>query len=136
MSKNTLNIIYLNRQISILLMGWGLSSIVLGITLIFFKSEFLKGFAMQFLLWGIIDFILGVIPIIRDKITKRKKLYKILFFNSFLDLIYITIAFLLIFEIYYEGEKVIGHGFGVLFQAIFLLVFDTYYGFKVFSTKD
>ena len=85
MSKNTLNIIYLNRQISILLMGWGLSSIVLGITLIFFKSDFIKAFALQFLLWGFIDFILGLLPIVRDKITKRKKLYKILFFNSFLD---------------------------------------------------
>tara|TARA_B110000263_G_scaffold141286_1_gene122582 strand:+ start:288 stop:698 length:411 start_codon:yes stop_codon:yes gene_type:complete len=136
MSKNTLNIIYLNRQISILLMGWGLSSIVLGITLIFFKSDFIKAFALQFLLWGFIDFILGLLPIVRDKITKRKKLYKILFFNSFLDLIYISIAFLLIFEIFYNGEKAIGHGFGVFFQAIFLLIFDTYFGYKVFRTKD
>tara|TARA_B110000438_G_scaffold101506_1_gene100414 strand:- start:1941 stop:2351 length:411 start_codon:yes stop_codon:yes gene_type:complete len=136
MSKNTLNITYLNRQISFLLLGWGLVSIVLGITLIFFKSEFLRGFAIQFLLWGVIDFVLGLIPIIRDKITKRKKLYKILFFNSFLDLIYITIAFILIFEIFYEGEKVIGHGFGVLFQAIFLLLFDTYFGFKVLKSKE
>ena len=76
MSKNTLNITYLNRQISFLLMGWGLVSLVLGVTLIFFKSEFLRGFAIQFLLWGVIDFVLGLIPIIRDKITKRKKLYK------------------------------------------------------------
>ena len=136
MSKNTLNIIYLNRQISLLLMGWGLSSIVLGITLIFFKSDFIKAFALQFLLWGFIDFILGLLPIVRDKITKRKKLYKILFFNSFLDLIYISIAFLLIFEIFYNGEKAIGHGFGVFFQAIFLLIFDTYFGYKVFRTKD
>ena len=136
MSKNTLNIIYLNRQISILLMGWGLSSIVLGITLIFFKSDFIKAFALQFLLWGFIDFILGLLPIVRDKITKRKKLYKILFFNSFLDLIYISIAFLLIFDIFYNGEKAIGHGFGVFFQAIFLLIFDTYFGYKVFRTKD
>lgn len=136
MSKNTLNIIYLNRQISILLMGWGLSSIVLGTTLIFFKNDFLKAIAFQFLLWGFIDFILGLIPIIRDKFTKRKKLYRILFFNSFLDLIYISIAFLLIFEIFYNGEKAIGHGFGIFCQAIFLLIFDTYFGYKVFRTKD
>ena len=36
----------------------------------------------------------------------------------------------------YEGEKVIGHGFGVLFQAIFLLIFDTYFGFKVLKSKE
>jgi hypothetical protein len=136
MPKNTLNIIYLNRQISILLIGWGLISLVLGITLIFFKNDFLKAFALQFLLWGFIDFILGLIPIIRDKFTKRKKLYRILFFNSFLDLIYIFIALLLIFEILFEGEKAIGHGFGVLFQAIFLLIFDTFFGFKAFNIKD
>ena len=132
MINNNLNLYQLNRQISLFLMGWGLSSVILGGTLIFFDNPFLKAISIQFLLWGIIDFILGLIPIIRNKISERKKLYKILFFNSFLDIIYILVGLILIFEFVFEGEATIGHGFGVIIQAIFLLVFDTYYGFSAY----
>ena len=125
MINNNLNLYQLNRQISLFLMGWGLSSVILGGTLIFFDNPFLKAISIQFLLWGIIDFILGLIPIIRNKISERKKLYKILFFNSFLDIIYILVGLILIFEFVFEGEATIGHGFGVIIQAIFLLVFVT-----------
>ena len=102
----------------------------------FFDNPFLKAISIQFLLWGIIDFILGLIPIIRNKISERKKLYKILFFNSFLDIIYILVGLILIFEFVFEGEATIGHGFGVIIQAIFLLVFDTYYGFRAYRLVE
>ena len=136
MINNNLNLYQLNRQISLFLMGWGLSSVILGGTLIFFDNPFLKAISIQFLLWGIIDFILGLIPIIRNKISERKKLYKILFFNSFLDIIYILVGLILIFEFVFEGEATIGHGFGVIIQAIFLLVFDTYYGFRSYRLVE
>ncbi|MBL40990.1 MAG: hypothetical protein CL761_06715 [Chloroflexi bacterium] len=136
MINNNLNLYQLNRQISLFLMGWGLSSVILGGTLIFFDNPFLKAISIQFLLWGIIDFILGLIPIIRNKISERKKLYKILFFNSFLDIIYILVGLILIFEFVFEGEATIGHGFGVIIQAIFLLVFDTYYGFRAYRLVE
>ena len=136
MINNNLNLYQLNRQISLFLMGWGLSSVILGGTLIFFDNSFLKAISIQFLLWGIIDFILGLIPIIRNKISERKKLYKILFFNSFLDIIYILVGLILIFEFVFEGEATIGHGFGVIIQAIFLLVFDTYYGFRAYRLVE
>ena len=136
MINNNLNLYQLNRQISLFLMGWGLSSVILGGTLIFFDNPFLKAISIQFLLWGIIDFILGLIPIIRNKISERKKLYKILFFNSFLDIIYILVGLILIFEFVFEGEATIGHGFGVIIQAIFLLVFDTNYGFRAYRLVE
>lgn len=136
MINNNLNLYQLNRQISLFLMGWGLSSVILGGTLIFFDNPFLKAISIQFLLWGIIDFILGLIPILRNKISERKKLYKILFFNSFLDIIYILVGLILIFEFVFEGEATIGHGFGVIIQAIFLLVFDTYYGFRAYRLVE
>ena len=136
MINNNLNLYQLNRQISLFLMGWGLSSVILGGTLIFFDNPILKAISIQFLLWGIIDFILGLIPIIRNKISERKKLYKILFFNSFLDIIYILVGLILIFEFVFEGEATIGHGFGVIIQAIFLLVFDTYYGFRAYRLVE
>ena len=136
MINNNLNLYQLNRQISLFLMGWGLSSVILGGTLIFFDNPFLKAISIQFLLWGIIDFILGLIPIIRNKISERKKLYKILFINSFLEIIYILVGLILSFEFVFEGEATIGHGFGVIIQAIFLLVFDTYYGFRAYRLVE
>ena len=84
MINNNLNLYQLNRQISLFLMGWGVSSMILRATLFFFDNQFLRAISIQFLLWGLIDFILGVIPIARNKISQRKKLYKILFINSFL----------------------------------------------------
>ncbi len=35
-----------------------------------------------------------------------------------------------------KGESTIGHGFGVLVQGAFLLVFDTYYGLKFKNIQD
>ena len=35
-----------------------------------------------------------------------------------------------------EGESIIGHGFGVIIQALFLLIFDTYYGFRAYKLKE
>ena len=61
MINNNLNLYQLNRQISLFLMGWGLSSVILGGTLIFFDNPFLKAISIQFLLWGIIDFILIIV---------------------------------------------------------------------------
>ena len=136
MINNNLNLYQLNRQISLFLMGWGVSSMILGATLFFFDNQFLRAISIQFLLWGLIDFILGVIPIARNKISQRKKLYKILFINSFLDIIYIIVALGLIFQFIAEGESIIGHGFGVIIQALFLLIFDTYYGFRAYKLPE
>ena len=60
----------------------------------------------------------------------------ILFINSFLDIIYIIVALGLIFEFIAEGESIIGHGFGVIIQALFLLIFDTYYGFRAYKLPE
>ena len=135
MINNNLNLYQLNRQISLFLMGWGVSSMILGATLFFFDNQFLRAISIQFLLWGLSDFILGVIPIARNKISQRKKLNKVLFINSFLDIIYIIVALGLIFEFIAEGESIIGHGFGVIIQALFLLIFDTYFNLIEINPK-
>ena len=136
MNKNTTIISFLHRQLSIILSAWGLTSIVMGITLLFFQVDFLRSLSYQFLIWGLINFFLGIFPLIRDSIPNRSRLYKILLVNSFLDIIYIIISIILIFQIIFEGESAIGHGFGVLIQGLFLLIFDTYYGIKFKNLDD
>lgn len=136
MHKNTSVTSHLHRQLAVILTSWGLTSIVMGATLFFFQVEFLRALSYQFLIWGFINFCLGIFPLIRNSIPNRKRLYKILLVNSFLDFIYILVAMILIFELIFKGESTIGHGFGVLVQGVFLLVFDTYYGIKFKNIQD
>ena len=136
MNKNTTLLSLLQRQLSVILTSWGLTSIVMGVTLFFFQVDFLRSMSYQFLIWGLINFILGIIPLIRNSVPNRSKLYKILLVNSLLDIIYILVSLLLIFQILFEGESSVGHGFGVLIQGLFLLFFDTYYGIKFMNIDD
>ena len=124
MSKNTIEISFLHRQLAIILTSWGLTSIVMGVTLLFFDVDFLRSLSIQFLIWGIVNFLLGIFPLIRNSIPNRKRLYKILLINSFLDVIV------------FQGESAVGHGFGVMIQGLFLLVFDTYYGIRFKRIED
>jgi hypothetical protein len=136
MNKNTTIISILHKQLAVILSSWGLTSIAMGITLFFFQVDFLRSLSYQFLIWGLINFFLGIYPLVRNSVPNRSKLYKILLVNSFLDIIYIIISILLIFQIIFEGESVVGHGFGVLIQGLFLLIFDTYYGIKFKNLDD
>lgn len=136
MSKNTIEISFLHRQLAIILTSWGLTSIVMGVTLLFFDVDFLRSLSIQFLIWGIVNFLLGIFPLIRNSIPNRKRLYKILLINSFLDVIYLIVSLLLIFQIVFQGESAVGHGFGVMIQGLFLLIFDTYYGIRFKRIED
>ena len=59
MSKNTIEISFLHRQLAMILTSWGLTSIVMGVTLLFFDVDFLRSLSIQFLIWGIVNFLLG-----------------------------------------------------------------------------
>lgn len=136
MSKNTTVISFLHRQLAIILTSWGLTSIVMGVTLLFFDVDFLRSLSIQFMIWGLVNFLLGFFPLIRNSVPNRKRLYLILLINSFLDIIYLIVALLLIFEVFFQGESSVGHGFGVMIQGLFLLVFDTYYGIRFKRIED
>ena len=51
MSKNTIEISFLHRQLAMILTSWGLTSIVMGVTLLFFDVDFLRSLSIQFLIW-------------------------------------------------------------------------------------
>jgi hypothetical protein len=131
MDNNTQKIIFVQNQFSIILLGWGLISILMGATLFYFNNDFIRGIGTQFLAWGLVNSLIGIFVILRKSQQSAKKLAKILLFNSFLDLIYLLIAIVLIFEIFINGDSSVGHGFGVLFQGFFLLILETYYGIRI-----
>ena len=131
MDNNTQKFIFVQNQISIILLGWGLISLLMGVTLFFFNNDFIRGIGTQFLIWGIVNSLIALFSIKRKSQSNSIKLAKILLFNSFLDLIYLLVAIVLIFEIFINGDSAVGHGFGVLFQGFFLLIFDTYYGIRI-----
>ena len=105
--------------------------IILVGTLFYFNNDFIRGIGTQFLAWGLVNSLIGIFVILRKSQQSAKKLAKILLFNSFLDLIYLLIAIVLIFEIFINGDSSVGHGFGVLFQGFFLLILETYYGIRI-----
>ena len=131
MDNNTQKIIFVQNQFSIILLGWGLISILMGATLFYFNNDFIRGIGTQFLAWGLVNSLIGIFLILRKSQQNSKKLAKILLFNSFLDLIYLSVAIVLIFEIFINGDSSVGHGFGVLFQGFFLLILEMYYGIRI-----
>ena len=88
MDNNTQKFIFVQNQISIILLGWGLISILMGATLFYFNNDFIRGIGTQFLVWGLVNSSIGIFVILRKSQHSSKKLAKILLFNSFLDLIY------------------------------------------------
>ena len=134
MSKNTIEISFLHRQLAIILTSWGLTSIVMGVTLLFFGYRFLKIFVYTVFDLGNSKFFVGIF-FNKNSRPNRKRLHKILLINSFLDIIYLIVSLLLIFRLFFKGSAV-GHGFGVMIQGLFLLVFDTYYGIRFKRIED
>jgi len=103
----------------------------MGVTLFFFNNDFIRGIGTQFLIWGLVNSLIALFSIKRKSQRNSKKLSKILLFISFLDFIYLAVAIVLIFEIFINGDSAVGHGFGVLFQGFFLLIFHTYYVIRI-----
>ena len=123
-------------EISFILTVWGTSSIIGGLTFLYFDNPFMGAIGFQFLIWGLIDTIIALAPPIYRNIRRSEhvenltKLKKILIINSLLDLGYITVGILIFIGIFNINEYN-GHGIGVIIQGSFLAIFDTYYAVKI-----
>ena len=126
----------IETEISFILTVWGTSSMIGGLTFLYFNNSFMSAIGFQFFIWGLIDTIIALAPSVYRKIRKTKhienltKLKKILIINSFLDLGYIAIGILIFIGIFNINEYN-GHGIGVIIQGSFLAIFDTYYAVKI-----
>lgn len=128
----------IGTEISFNLLVWGLSSIVGGVTFMFFQNTFMNALGFQFIIWGTIDSGIAVGPIIYRSIRKLNheenltKLKKILLVNVFLDIGYIFLGIIIFIGIIKINEYN-GHGLGVIIQGGFLALFDTYYVVKIIT---
>jgi hypothetical protein len=126
----------IETEISFILTVWGISSMIGGLTFLYFDDPFMTAIGFQFLIWGLIDTIIALAPKAYRKLRRSNhienltKLKKVLIINSFLDLSYITIGILIFIGIFNINEYN-GHGIGVIIQGSFLALFDTYYAVKI-----
>ena len=112
----------LNKRIGIPLIIWGLISIIAGIFYLVSPSEVIKGVLLQAFFWGLIDGIIGLIPLLIKKVFVLEKIKKIFLVNVYLDIIYIIIgAFLIILG---NNAFLMGNGIGVSIQGLFLFIVD------------
>ncbi|MGB9597187.1 MAG: DUF6992 family protein [Candidatus Poribacteria bacterium] len=116
------------------LLIWSGSSIVSGSILVFLENQFLKGFGIQAIIWGIIDAFIALIGKynIRKKsssltsseqlVKEAGKLRRVLLINTFLDIFYVAFGAVLAFvskDLFWQGN-----GIGIVVQGAFLFFFD------------
>ncbi len=114
------------------LLGWSVLSIGCGLLLLLLPgtSKLQQAFAVQALAWGAIDAVIALAgrrtaarrP--RPAAAEAQHLRRLLWLNTALDFVYIAVGLYLAFELGRESEEWRGHGWGVLVQGAFLLVFD------------
>lgn len=134
-----MNIWKFQRAISRRLLKWGIFSVVSGFAMLK-PGGFWRGVGVQFISWGVIDALIAVFgqlgsqqrlkklddpdnPVVVEQETQN--LRNLLWFNAGLDVLYILGGWIWV----RRGEKkqspfVSGNGWGVIAQAIFLLIFD------------
>jgi len=126
----------IEKEISFVLTAWGISSMIGGLTFLYFDNSFMDAVGFQFLIWGLIDALIALTPPFFRKLRSKEhienltKLKRILIINSVLDLGYIATGIIIFIGIFNINEYN-GHGIGVIIQGSFLAIFDTYYAVKI-----
>ena len=128
----------INRQLLI----WSAFSVAIGVALLF-AAPFWRGVGVQALVWGAIDAgIAGVgllalrrklkrqdadHPDVRSKETRN--LRRLLLINAGLDVLYIVAGGVVLYTFTTDFAR--GNGVGIIIQGGFLLLFDTFYAYRV-----
>ncbi len=123
----------------LLLLGWGLLSIIAGSALQLNPKLFWKQFGIQALLWGAIDAALALFGIIgadrkgkryvlgelgtADEQKEARSFYRILLINTGLDVGYIGLGMWLMQRFKARADRR-GMGLGILVQGLWLFLFD------------
>jgi hypothetical protein len=134
------------KKLSLKLLLWSFSSIAAGIFLARRQqTPDRRGFGQQALVWGMIDaaialFGLGMArrraadPSAQTEEAKGKEtgnLRRLLWINSGLDLLYVAGGWLLARRADPQGRGWRGHGWGIVVQGAFLLLFDLYHALQL-----
>ena len=119
------------------LLVWSILSVLFGLAACFASDNFLRGFGIQGVVWGLIDFaiaFLGAKSAARRKSTadpmrEAQSIRKILWVNFGLDVLYILAGFFIIQN--YTEAFWLGTGWGIILQGAFLFFFDLIHALSV-----
>ncbi|MBN2231183.1 MAG: hypothetical protein JW779_16480 [Candidatus Thorarchaeota archaeon] len=114
------------RRLGMTLIVWSTLSIIIGVLLLFLPTAFFQGIGLQGILWGIIDLIIALVGVLRNKEESPEKMARILLINVALDGIYQFVGLLLI-VFFLADAFIVGNGLGVIIQGAFLFILDFYY---------
>jgi hypothetical protein len=112
------------------LLGWSGASVIAGSAMLFHESRTIRDLGIQNVAWGVIDG--GIALYARRSITRkrgsgisvqkeRNSFRKLLLINSLLDVAYVGVGTALAAS---GRDNLKGHGYGIIVQGAFLLLFD------------
>jgi carboxylesterase len=116
------------------LMAWSLLSVIIGVTLGIFGDSFWRAFGIQCLVWGAIDGVIAGFGLrsaakrARPPEVEARNLRRLLWVNTGLDGLYIAAGLWLIVAL---GDEWRGHGWGIILQGAFLLIFDAVHAWRI-----
>jgi hypothetical protein len=126
------------------LLIWSVLSVALSTLTFFFANQLLRGVAIQFFAWGMIDAGIALFgayasakkqtKLQSDEPAETKEanwLERVLWINTALDVLYILGGIWLMQTKGAESLLWRGHGLGVVIQGGFLFFFDFYHAFSV-----
>lgn len=116
----------LARRLGMALIAWSIASIIIGIILFLVPISLLQGIGLQALLWGVIDVLIALVGVLRNKEMPADKAARFLRINVFLDMGYMLVGVVLIVFLWME-PFMLGNGIGIIIQGAFLFVLDLYF---------
>jgi hypothetical protein len=124
----------LARRLGIALIAWSIVSIIVGIVLLLVPSSLIQGIGLQALLWGVIDALIALVGVLRNKEMSADKAARFLRINVFLDVGYMVVGVLLMVFLWMDAF-ILGNGIGIIIQGAFLFVLDLYF-YRRFQSLD
>lgn len=110
-----------------LLLIWSIISIVIGSVLnLGSPNTILDGIALQAVIWGIIDAIIGLSILFKQKEQSVEKIAKTVATSIRFDIIF-QVAGLIIVLIFLQNPYYMGNGIGIIVQGFFLFLLDNNY---------
>lgn len=128
------------------LLIWSVLSVACATLTFFFASQLLRGLAVQFFAWGLIDAGIALFGAYasakkrlkvqdpdpaRGETQEIQWLTRVLWINTGLDVLYVIGGFWLLQTKGAESLLWRGHGLGVMIQGGFLFFFDFYHAFAL-----
>lgn len=117
---------------------WSTGSIFLGVAMALSPRSLIEGIGLQMIIWGAIDAVIALAGLSRARKLYRLapeehravhdslRLRRLLIINGRLDILYL-ITGIAVLSIFRHDPFLLGNGIGVVFQSVFLLIFDHYH---------